>query len=1021
MLKFCVAAGSMVDTFTASGTMGYSLEGGGGDDILSGTDAAVMWDVAGTSVALGTAVFMLTSVELLQGGSMADMFMVSAASSYNIMGGGGADTFTINAALTGNIDGGDGGDTFSLVAAVTGALSGGAGVDTFNLNAGGMGMVSGMVDGNAGADILSYAARSTMVTVEVNTGATTDGFAGTATDTGGFADISEIRAGSATNDRFTGSDGTLTGTVYTVGANALNILNFEAFSTPMVGGGDVATTWIVTGNMVTEQPQGGTERVLMDVTTIQGGGMVDTVMVTGDTISTSVLTINGGGGNDVFTLDATLYGQINGGAGDDSFTFNGGGGVMSVAGASGGVDGGAGADIFAFNGGTIAGALVAGGDSDTLDFAGIANALMLALSGTPDSAGFGGSVSGGAVVSFTGIDVITGGSGTDSVQGLDAAGAWVLGASDSYASNGQTLMFSALENMQGGTMVDMFTVDGAHTGNIVGGSGADTFTLSAGLTGMLAGNEGDDVFNVNSGSSVSAGVSGDAGSDTFAFNGGTVSGTLAGGADSDTLDFAGIANALMLALSGTPDGAGFGGSISGGTVLAFSGINVITGGSGTDTIQGLDTANTWTLGAADSYASGSQTLMFSALENLQGGSMVDSFTVSDTHSGMAAGGAGDDGFVLSGSGLFTAGIDGEAGTDTVNGRNMDAIWTISGAAGSGMVVSGALTQAFAAVENLNGGSMADTFDFNGGTVTGTVAGGGDGDTLDFADISTALAVTLTGTHVTDGFGGRVSGGAAVSSFSGIDTIVGSTATTTDTLQGLNDDAMWTLSGSDSYSVNAGAQTLMFSSLEDLLGGSNMDMFTVGMGGHEGNIDGGGGNDEFTLSAAVTGMLAGGDGDDVFNLNSGSSVSAGINGGDGGDNFVFNGGMVSGEVAGGTGDDILDFSALATAVMVSLSGSPDVIGYAGYVSGATVLGNSATSTNGFTGINRIIGSRTDDVMDAFSGFNEASTFTLAADGGGTAADVYSIRDNPYNLKLDSIESYIGGSAADSYVINREYTG
>ena len=66
---------------------------------------------------------------------------------------------------------------------------------------------------------------------------------------------------------------------------------------------------------------------------------------------------------------------------------------------------------------------------------------------------------------FDGINEITGGTTmTDTLQGLNAGGTFTLGAADTYASNGQTLAFSALEDMTGGTGVDTFTINGAHTG-----------------------------------------------------------------------------------------------------------------------------------------------------------------------------------------------------------------------------------------------------------------------------------------------------------------------------------------------------------------------------------------------------------------------------------------------------------------------------------------------------------------------------------------------------------------------------
>ena len=57
------------------------------------------------------------------------------------------------------------------------------------------------------------------------------------------------------------------------------------------------------------------------------------------------------------------------------------------------------------------------------------------------------------------------------------------------------------------------------------------FTVTAALTGSIMGEGGNDTITLDTGGSVSAGISGGAGDDTFEFNGGTVTGTVAGGGD----------------------------------------------------------------------------------------------------------------------------------------------------------------------------------------------------------------------------------------------------------------------------------------------------------------------------------------------------------------------------------------------------------------------------------------------------------------------------------------------------------
>ncbi|MDD9824331.1 MAG: hypothetical protein OXU43_04065, partial [Gammaproteobacteria bacterium] len=144
-----------------------------------------------------------------------------------------------------------------------------------------------------------------------------------------------------------------------------------------------------------------------------------------------------------------------------------------------------------------------------------------------------------------------GGHGSDRLSGLDAASTWTLGATDSYESGGQSLGFSAVEDMQGGSGADAFTVNGAHTGDLLGGSGADTFALSASLTGSVSGEGGADTFELNAGGNVSMDIFGGSEGDTFRFDGGGVARAVDGGAGGDTLDMSLLAGPLTIYMDRT--------------------------------------------------------------------------------------------------------------------------------------------------------------------------------------------------------------------------------------------------------------------------------------------------------------------------------------------------------------------------------------------------------------------------------------------------------------------------------------
>ena len=1163
-------AGSMADTFNIGRTYTGSLDGGAGDDVfnlntggsvsgsITGGAGADVFDFNGGSVAVavaggsdddtldfaGTSDALTVSLSLVGTAGFAGSVTGGSVSMFTgintLVGSSATDTLAgLNAASTWNLGTSDsyesGGetlmfssleiftagamaDTFNISRAYTGSLDGGAGADVFNLNTGGS--VSGDITGDAGTDTLSYAARSTAVQVAVNAGAGVLGFSGDATDIAGdFTGIDVVTAAGVTGNSFTGAaDGMLSGNSYTAGGFTLTVNGFDTIRTSSIMGTDVDTTWIINGSTVIERLTDGTERTYMnmDITNIRGGSMVDRFEIAGDTVSSVLLVLDGGGGADEFVLDAILHGQINGQDGADVVMFNSGGGIAAVGGMGGGVDGGAGDDMFDFNGGTVAGAVVGGADSASLDFAGVSGALNIGLSGV-GSDGFSGSVSGGgAVSSFSGVDSITGGSGTDTLAGLNADATWNLGVSDSYVSNdgggvARTLAFSSIETFTAGTMADTFNIGRAYTGSLDGGAGADT-------------------FNLNTGGSVGGGITGGAGADTFDFNGGTVAGTVSGGADADTLDFAGTSAALTVSLSmvGT---AGFDGSVTGGPVSMFTGINTIGGSSVTDTLAGLDADATWNLGASDSYVSNdgggvARTLAFSSVEIFTAGTMADTFNIGRAYTGSLDGGAGDDVFNLNTGGSVSGDVTGGAGADVFDFNGGTVAGTVAGGADSDTLdfagtsdaltvalsmvgtagfdgsVTGGSVSMFTGIDSITGSSAADTltgldavsiwnlgasdsyvsgqtltfssfealtagtgvdtfnversytgsldggagadifnlntggsvsggitggagddtFDFNGGTVAGTVSGGADDDTLDFAGTSAALTVSLSMAGAA-GFAGSVSDGATVS-FTGVNGITGGSGT--DSLTGIAAAATWTLGSSDSYA--AAGETLMFSGLEDMQGGSAVDTFMIG-GAHAGDLVGGAGADVFTVAAAVTGSLSGEGGADVFTLNTGGSVSGDVTGGADADSVVFAGGVVSGAVAGGVGADVIDFSALSSGVAVSLSGVPDAgsgtvagaVGYSGYTSGGVTLGDSVTA--GFAGIDRIVGSG--GTADSFTGLVDAGTYTFGGSAGNLAdiywVDAVTAGGSPLALNLDGIESLVSAGQSDSYVINREYTG
>ena len=267
------------------------------------------------------------------------------------------------------------------------------------------------------------------------------------------------------------------------------------------------------------------------------------------------------------------------------------------------LQGGSGNDAFVFANGTVfPGSIDGGAGSDTLNFAAYTTARSVLLTGLGSTDGFDGSeasLTGG----FANIDAYIGSSAlTDTLTGRDVPTTWNINGANTYSNGANTLSFSGVEILVGGSAADTFIITGAQAFSLHGGAGNDSF-----------------LFN----------------------NGASLTGSLDGGSGTDTLDFSAYATARSVILTGA-DATGFSGTqpaISGG----FTGIDVLVGSAATnDNLTGTNAASTWTIGAADTYRTGTATLDFSGYENLLGGSGNDTFafTGSGSVKGTVNGGLG---------------------------------------------------------------------------------------------------------------------------------------------------------------------------------------------------------------------------------------------------------------------------------------------------------------------------------------------------------------------------------------------
>ena len=658
------------DTFVYAGGIAQSaIDGGdGADTLMSAVTGSATWSLSGNTVSIAGASFVLTNFEGLLGGSGADTFNVAAASIYDIDGGAGevADIFNIDSSLTGDIAGGAGADVFNIRSSLSGGISGGGGGDTVNIYDGAA--VTGSVTGGAGSDSLLYDSGITDPVAVSVTGSGTGGFSGSATDTGGFASM-DILAGGAGSDSLSLDGGVLStsGDTYSEDDETMTFSSFETLSN--VGGtfrssGAADTMW----NIVNDVVSVGTVSVT-GVTSLVGNAGADAFVVNSHDDSTVRISMDGAGGADVFAINADLVGNLDGGSGNNQFDISApvtgnitigsdGSNMISISATSsvsGSITGGTGSDqVFMADGATVGGGIDLGrGSTDVIIFAGDQGmdpvALSVALTAAVHMQGFSGTVElerdetampdsdeTTMLASFSGVDLFIGGAGT--LTGLDGGGAFnavtlmepdmdmmtmpsfATMETHSYGAmhddNLVTLRFLGLENWQGGAGADSFVINGDTGGTWSGGGGADTFDINVAVTGAITGGAGADTFNVNA----------------------VAGGSVSGGADNDTFIL------------------GSGGSVTGG----------IIGGSGTDSLQGLDIASTWNVtgdGSGTVTATGLNQ-GYSGVENLVGGSAADRFELNAAHSGSITGGGGSNVYNL--ASVFSGGITGGAGSDTLN-------------------------------------------------------------------------------------------------------------------------------------------------------------------------------------------------------------------------------------------------------------------------------------------------------------------------------------------------------------------
>jgi Ca2+-binding RTX toxin-like protein len=424
-------------------------------------------------------------------------------------------------------------------------LTGGSDVDTFVMNPGAS--ISSVINGGGGNDVITYASRSTPISVDPRVSS--------ATGVGRYVSIETI-AGSSANNTIVGPNRinnwvisgvnvvtlnglTFSGVENVTGNKQADIFNFtnggyltgkidgKAGSNSLNFNGDTGTNSInlATGAYTNAAHAG----AFINVGSFVGSASGATTLIAPD--ETNTWSINGSNQGNVAGDSFTQIPNLTGGAQNDTFIFA--------------------------NGTGVAGTVNGGGGTDVLDYSRYTTAHTIDLNKVAN------------------METLIGGSGIDTLIGPNVVTTWNITGANVGNVNG-TLSFSKIENLVGGNKDDIFAiaVGASWSGNIDGGSETGTFneldysafttSVHVDLTAHTATSVGGTVTHITDvlGGSAADTLIGDAGDNFLSGNGGND--VIEGGGGNDIL------------LGGAGDD----------TITAGDGRDLLFGGLGADTLSG---------------------------------------------------------------------------------------------------------------------------------------------------------------------------------------------------------------------------------------------------------------------------------------------------------------------------------------------------------------------------------------------------------------------------------------------------
>jgi len=534
---------------------------------------------------------------------------------------------------------------------------------------------------------------------------------------------------------------------------------------------------------------------------------------------------------------------------------------------------------------------------------------------------------------------------------------------------GDGATFTGIKTVQGGSMSDTFSISANVSGDIVavmGGAGSDRFQMSGDVT-----------------QSAILALDGQTGSDTLDFTANTT-----------------LSLNVIIAAVRAEGASGSDGALNSNT--SFTNIDRIDGTAAITAPRNQMTStsdvDTFTIQVGnDTLEVGGNTLLFNNIKDLYAGDGADVFNLSVSHTGVIDGQDGNDNVVFAGlaEGAFvlTGTVIGGTGDDDFNFHTAES-WSITGeldgddeviglgndtfqfdtaTSVGGGIFGGAGNDVFdfntgtvtaANVFGDNNGTATDgneSFNFNGGNLTGTMRGEEGTDTVNYG---ANAAVTVAASAAAAGYVGN-DNSAFSGGFTGINNLTGAGAG--DSLTGRNLASTWTLTASGATTTynDATGGNLTFDNFETLQGGTAIDTVNV------------------TEAYADSISIKGGAGADDLNMPTGGSVLA----------------VIDGEAD----TDRLDYSGRGTTVSVDMTAA-----------GNTGFTGTATSSGGIAGIDDLIGS---PATDTLSGSINGIAATFDVDGGGNTftngvAEV---------LSFSATENLTGDSDVDTFHLSVGHGG